>query len=391
MIEAINNILSDTTDITDLVSSRIFLNNRSQAISLPAILIEKVSNRPNETKERSSGMDTWTITVTCFGNDYVTSAALSRRVRIALDNYAGNVTITDGDAGLIDDYDIAIARISFDNEVDDWAEQNEGIQMITQTYICYEMREGAYAGNPPVFSNGNWIIYYDLASSFPAEGNSLILYGAKNTNLLYFWNGSSYTAWGAGGGGSSTWGGITGTLSAQTDLQTALDNKVTKNANITAGTKTKITFDVKGLVTSATDATASDVGADPSGSAAAAQAAAEAYTDSAINLAKANLKWKDPCDVATTANITLSGEQTIDDVLTSGSRVLVKNQSTASQNGIYVSAAGAWTRSTDADSATELNGAIVNVTDGTSNADTAWRQTLTVTTVGTSSVTWTIK
>lgn len=52
--------------------------------------------------------------------------------------------------------------------------------------------------------------------------------------------------------------------------------------------------------------------------------------------------------VATTANITLSGEQTIDSVaVVAGNRVLVKNQSTASQNGIYVAAAGAWARSND--------------------------------------------
>lgn len=65
---------------------------------------------------------------------------------------------------------------------------------------------------------------------------------------------------------------------------------------------------------------------------------------------------------ATTANITLSGEQTIDGVLTSASRVLVKNQSTASNNGIYVSASGAWARATDMDAGTEVPGAQVFVT-----------------------------
>lgn len=55
------------------------------------------------------------------------------------------------------------------------------------------------------------------------------------------------------------WGEIQGTLSNQTDLQTALDNKVTKNANITSATKTKITYDTKGLVTSGSDATTADI------------------------------------------------------------------------------------------------------------------------------------
>jgi uncharacterized cupin superfamily protein len=55
-----------------------------------------------------------------------------------------------------------------------------------------------------------------------------------------------------------------------------------------------------------------------------------------------------PVAAATTANITLSGEQTIDGVsVVAGNRVLVKNQNTASENGVYVVAAGAWARSND--------------------------------------------
>lgn len=61
------------------------------------------------------------------------------------------------------------------------------------------------------------------------------------------------------GGGGGTWGSITGTLSAQTDLQTELDGKVDENAGITAGTKTKITYDAKGLVTGGADATTADI------------------------------------------------------------------------------------------------------------------------------------
>ena len=55
------------------------------------------------------------------------------------------------------------------------------------------------------------------------------------------------------------WGGITGTLSNQTDLQTALDGKVDKNTAITGATKTKITYDSKGLVTAGADATTADI------------------------------------------------------------------------------------------------------------------------------------
>jgi hypothetical protein len=66
----------------------------------------------------------------------------------------------------------------------------------------------------------------------------------------------------SGGGGGTTWGSITGTLSNQTDLQTALDGKVDENSAITGSTKTKITYDAKGLVTAGADLSASDI---PSG------------------------------------------------------------------------------------------------------------------------------
>jgi hypothetical protein len=55
------------------------------------------------------------------------------------------------------------------------------------------------------------------------------------------------------------WGGVTGTLSDQTDLQTALDGKVDENSAITGATKTKITYDAKGLVTAGADATTADI------------------------------------------------------------------------------------------------------------------------------------
>ena len=55
------------------------------------------------------------------------------------------------------------------------------------------------------------------------------------------------------------WGGVTGTLSNQTDLQTALDGKVDENTAITGATKTKVTYDSKGLVTGGADATTADI------------------------------------------------------------------------------------------------------------------------------------
>jgi parallel beta-helix repeat protein len=78
--------------------------------------------------------------------------------------------------------------------------------------------------------------------------------------------------------------------------------------------------------------------------------------------------------VATTANLAaLSGEQTIDGVLTSTSRILVKNQTLSQNNGIYVTAAGAWSRATDSDTAGELLvGYYYFVSLGTTQGATGW-------------------
>lgn len=105
----------------------------------------------------------------------------------------------------------------------------------------------------------------------------------------------------------------------------------------------------------------------------ASDAATKGYVDSAVN----GTDWKQSVRAATTANITLSGTQTVDGVaLVAGDRVLVKDQSTGSQNGIYVVAAGAWSRSTDADENAEVTaGLSVMVTEGTVNADSQWRLT----------------
>ena len=98
-------------------------------------------------------------------------------------------------------------------------------------------------------------------------------------------------------------------------------------------------------------------------------AAQDAATKSQVDAAQAGLDAKDSCRVATTANITLSGEQTIDGVTTTTDRVLVKNQTTGSQNGIYVSAAGAWARSTDADANVEVTAGLYTlITEGTTLA-----------------------
>jgi hypothetical protein len=89
------------------------------------------------------------------------------------------------------------------------------------------------------------------------------------------------------------------------------------------------------------------------------------------------LPWKDRVTCASTANVTLSGHPTVDGHVTAdGERVLAKNQTTGTENGIYVVAAGAWSRAADCDAGLEFLSQIVNVTGGTFNAGTTWRQTL---------------
>lgn len=86
------------------------------------------------------------------------------------------------------------------------------------------------------------------------------------------------------------------------------------------------------------------------------------------------LVWKTDVAVATIGSVSLAGEQTIDGILTSSSRILVKNQGDPEQNGIYVTSAGAWSRATDMNDSTEFINAAVFVTGGTTNTNTAWRQ-----------------
>lgn len=100
-------------------------------------------------------------------------------------------------------------------------------------------------------------------------------------------------------------------------------------------------------------------------------AATKAYADALAQ----GVSPKNPVAVATTANITLSGEQTLDGVLTSTSRVLVKNQTAPAENGIYGSAAGAWARATDMDAWAETEGAFVLVSGGTTQGSTGWAST----------------
>jgi hypothetical protein len=129
--------------------------------------------------------------------------------------------------------------------------------------------------------------------------------------------------------------------------------------------------------------------ADPS---AQTDAANKQYVD---NVAR-GLQWKAPVRAATTANGTLAtafaNGQSIDGVtLATGDRVLIKNQTTASENGLYtVNASGAPTRATDADTSGELApGTATSVTEGTTQADKVFMIISDAAiTIGTTAQTW---
>jgi hypothetical protein len=102
------------------------------------------------------------------------------------------------------------------------------------------------------------------------------------------------------------------------------------------------------------------------------------YVDLAVQSAAASIDNKASVRVVSVSNVaTLSGLSAIDSVtLVAGDRVLLTGQTTASQNGVYVAAAGAWSRATDADANGELTpGAFWYVEEGTLYGKTQWRCT----------------
>tara|TARA_R110002126_G_scaffold144916_1_gene290949 strand:+ start:211 stop:2277 length:2067 start_codon:yes stop_codon:yes gene_type:complete len=170
------------------------------------------------------------------------------------------------------------------------------------------------------------------------------------------------------------------TISGASNTLTNIANASLTNSSVTVGT-TAIALGASSLTLGGLTSVA--VTQDP-------VSALELATKQYVDAVAQGLDPKASCVAATTANITLSGTQTIDGVaLIAGDRCLVKDQTLSQNNGIYLVAAGAWTRATDMDNWLEVPGAFTFIEQGTAYADTGWVCTSNAGgTLGTTPITW---
>jgi phage-related tail fiber protein len=235
------------------------------------------------------------------------------------------------------------------------------------------------------------------------------LEAGANVTLIDDGNGTLTVASQAGIQSVTLQGDVTGTGAGT--ITTALSA-----TGVSAGTYKSVTVDAKGRVTAGTNPTTlagfgiNDAlpltGGSMSGSITMTagstikgvpdptnqtDAANKNYVDAQLAAAANGVSWRESVAAATTANLaSLSGLLTIDGyVLQPGDRVLVKNQTTATQNGVYDASSGAWTRSSDSSTGAELFHAAYLVISGTTNGLTQWANTNTTEpTVGSTAITF---
>ena len=135
--------------------------------------------------------------------------------------------------------------------------------------------------------------------------------------------------------------------------------------------------DADGAAVSAAAALVSKNAAAASAATASTKASEASSSADAAAASAAGIFWKQPAKAASVGNLTLSGTQTVDGIsLSVGDRVLVKDQSSAATNGVYVVASSTWARSVPLNTWDEFVGAALIVSQGSVNADTAWISTV---------------
>jgi hypothetical protein len=167
-----------------------------------------------------------------------------------------------------------------------------------------------------------------------------------------------------------TIGELNGTVTLTLNLATASSVGLLTAAHYT---------DLANSTSSATGSTLAKRDANGNISVATPTESSHAATKGYVDAARSGLDVKDSVRVATTAAINISADLQNGDVidgvtLATGDRVLVKNQSSGAENGIYVVvASGAASRSTDADTSAEVtSGMFTFVAEGSTNADSGW-------------------
>src|SRR5215471_2048716 len=231
------------------------------------------------------------------------------------------------------------------------------------------------------------------APSTPVKGQ---LYYDTVANILYWWDGTTWQSAKGGGAGLT----LSTTVTADTTFGAASNAGAAGTASKgdhSHGSPTHLAADHSTIPISALGTAAGTINMGNSnilnvaGPLNPSDAATKGYVDGVAQ----GLSWKSAVRVATTVAGTLASSfangQVVDGItLATGDRLLIKNQATGGENGIYtVNASGAPTRATDNDVSAEFTSAACFVQSGTTNADTAWVNTTDQPiTVGTTATVW---
>lgn len=305
-------------------------------------------------------------TLTFVGTDPVQTAVTANTVTISVDNAT---TATRGIASFnTAGFDVTSGAVSLKTNVVQGITTDTGALTVSGNAITIVGGEGinvTHAGtvitvDGELASDSNIGVAKFNTASFTVTNGDVTIKSGGVTNAQLVNSSVTFGTTTVALGAAST--AITGVTQLDVDNITINDNTI--SATNVGGS---ITLTPNGVGTvDVTGARITSVGTPTQST----DAATKGYVDSVAE----GLDVKLSVRVTTTGNITLSGEQTIDGVaVVSGDRVLVKDQTTGSENGIYIVSAGAWTRSTDFNtSADATSGAFTFSSEGTLYKDTGW-------------------